>query len=87
MPKSGPELNAYLAGKISQCVASVLRLASVDDVDPKVALSDLGMDSVMTVAFRRQLQQTLKINVPPTLVWGHPTVSHLTKWFADKVKG
>lgn len=87
MPKSGPELNAYLTHKIQECVSTVLNLGSADDVDPKVALPELGMDSVMTVALRRQLQQTLQVKVPPTLVWGHPTVSHLAKWFAEKLSG
>ncbi|ERF77015.1 6-methylsalicylic acid synthase [Endocarpon pusillum Z07020] len=85
IPPAGPERNAYLTTKISECVASVLDLPDVGDVDPKVALPELGMDSVMTVALRRQLQTSLGVKVPPTLVWGHPTVSHLVKWFADKV--
>jgi 6-methylsalicylic acid synthase len=85
IPPAGPERTAYLITKISECVASVLDLADVGDVDPKVALPELGMDSVMTVALRRQLQISLGVKVPPTLVWGHPTVSHLAKWFADKV--
>jgi 6-methylsalicylic acid synthase len=84
-PAPGPERIAYLVGKVSACVASVLQLPDVSDVDPKVALPELGMDSVMTVALRRQLQSALGVKVPPTLVWGHPTVSHLSKWFADKV--
>ncbi len=85
VPPAGPERTAYLITKISECVASVLDLPDVGDVDPKVALPELGMDSVMTVALRRQLQTSLGVKVPPTLVWGHPTVSHLAKWFADKV--
>jgi 6-methylsalicylic acid synthase len=85
IPAPGPERIAYLVGKISACVASVLQLPDISDVDPKVALPELGMDSVMTVALRRQLQTSLGVKVPPTLVWGHPTVSHLAKWFADKV--
>jgi 6-methylsalicylic acid synthase len=85
VPASGPERTAYLTSKISECVATVLQLPDVSDVDPKVALPELGMDSVMTVALRKQLQSTLGVRVPPTLVWGHPTVSHLTKWFSDKV--
>ena len=85
IPAPGPERNAVLMARISECVASVLQLPSVEDVDPKAALSELGMDSVMTVALRRQLQQALKVKVPPTVVWGHPTVSHLTKWLAKEI--
>ncbi|PVH78061.1 KR-domain-containing protein [Cadophora sp. DSE1049] len=84
IPK-GPERVPILTDKIAGCVAAVLQLAGADDVDPKAALADLGMDSVMTVAFRKMLQQELKVKVPPTLVWGHPTVSHLVKWFDGQI--
>ena len=86
LPPAGAARNSYLESQISECVATVLQLPSREDVDSKIALPELGMDSVMTVSFRRQLQQRLKVKVPPTLVWGHPTVSHLVKWFAEKLK-
>jgi 6-methylsalicylic acid synthase len=84
VPTSGPELKAYLDEKIRGCVAKVLQMTA-EDVDSKAALADLGVDSVMTVTLCRQLQQTLKITVPPTLTWSHPTVSHLVVWFAGKI--
>lgn len=86
VPSSGPALAEYLGTEIRGCVVKVLQLASIDDVDPQAALSDLGMDSVMTVALRRLLQQTLGIKVPPTLTWSHPTVSHLRNWFVEKLE-
>ena len=84
-PKSGPELKTYIALKVSECVVSTLGLASVEDVDPRTALSELGLDSVMTVGLRRSMQSALKVKVPPTLIWAHPTVSHLTGWFYEKL--
>ncbi|OQD83289.1 hypothetical protein PENANT_c017G00205 [Penicillium antarcticum] len=84
IPSSGPELRTYLDEHIRSCVASVLQL-SPSDADSRAAMSDLGLDSVMSVAFRRQLQQTLKIPVPPTLAWNHPTVKHLVEWFVKKL--
>ncbi|KAL8929288.1 MAG: hypothetical protein Q9208_001371 [Pyrenodesmia sp. 3 TL-2023] len=86
LPEPGPKRIAYLTTKISECVATVLQLPSTEDVDPKAALADMGMDSVMTVALRRGLQAGLKVKVPPTLVWGHPTVGHLVKWFAKELE-
>ncbi|KAF3904990.1 hypothetical protein AA313_de0201776 [Arthrobotrys entomopaga] len=84
LPK-GAELTAYLQNNISECVAKTLRLPCAADVDPSTALTEMGMDSVMTVSLRKHLQNTLKVKVPPTLIWGHPTVNHLIKWFEDKV--
>ncbi|KAF3899508.1 Beta-ketoacyl synthase [Trichophyton interdigitale] len=84
LPSSGPELKAYLEKPIRECVASVLHLPSTD-VDSRIALSDLGLDSVMNTAFRQLLQRTFKVNVPPTLVWSYPTVKHLVGWFSEKL--
>ena len=82
---SGPELKAYLDTKIRQCVVSVLQLSGIDDVDSRAALADLGVDSVMTVTLRKRLQSSLKIKVPPTLTWSHPTVGHLVGWYTEKL--
>jgi 6-methylsalicylic acid synthase len=79
-PTGGPELQAYLAKKVTSCVASTLSLAE-DSIDPNVALSELGMDSVMSVQLRTQLQQTMKVKVQPTLIWNCPTVGHLVQHF------
>lgn len=84
LPSSGPELKKYLDEQIRSCVANVLHL-SADEIDPRATLSDLGLDSVMSVSLRRQLQQAFKINVPPTLVWNYPTTHHLVGWFVEKL--
>ena len=85
-PKSGPALLEYLDGAVRTCVAQTLQLTSPDDVDPKAALSDLGVDSVMAVALRRQLEKTLGVKMPPTLMWSLPTASHLQKWFMEQLE-
>ena len=86
IPKSGPELDGYVDMAIRTCVAETLQMPSAEDVDPRAALSDLGMDSVMTVALRRQLQKALGVKVPPTLTWSHPSASHLQKWFTEQMQ-
>lgn len=70
MPRSATELKTYLDDKIRACVAQALHMVP-DDVDSKAALSDMGLDSVMKVILRRQLQQAFKVKVPPTLTWSH----------------
>ncbi|KAL8792097.1 MAG: hypothetical protein Q9195_005272 [Heterodermia aff. obscurata] len=86
VPKSGPALLEYLDVAIRTCVAQTLQLTSPDDVDPKAALSDLGVDSVMAVALRTQLQKSLGVKMPPTLMWSLPTASHLQKWFMEQLE-
>jgi 6-methylsalicylic acid synthase len=86
IPTQSPELDVFLLEKIRTCVANVLMLDGADDVEPHAALSDLGLDSVMTVALRKQLQSTLHVKVPPTLTWSHPTSKHLVGWFKEKLQ-
>jgi 6-methylsalicylic acid synthase len=85
IPARGPELKAYVTTAIRECVSKVLQLG-VEDVDTRAALADLGVDSGMTVTLRKQLQQSLKVKVPPTLTWNYPTVGHLAGWFAEKLE-
>lgn len=85
MPTSGPKLKAYIDEKIRECIANVLHMGA-EDVDSRAALSDLGIDSVMTASLRREMQKTLKVKLPPTLMWSYPTVGHLVGWFAKKVR-
>ncbi|KAH7025581.1 acyl transferase domain-containing protein [Macrophomina phaseolina] len=84
-PSSGPELKGWLNVKIRECIAAVLMISDIEEVDPRAAVSDLGVDSVMTVALRQKLQGAMNIKVPPTLTWNHPTVVHLVEWFYTKL--
>ncbi|KAM0706894.1 hypothetical protein Q7P35_006224 [Cladosporium inversicolor] len=87
VPSEGPALDMYLSNRIRSCVARVLMLDGIDEVEPHAALSDLGLDSVMTVTLRKHLQSTLQMKVPPTLTWSHPTCQHLVNWFKEKIQG
>ncbi|QDS76697.1 putative PKS-like protein biosynthetic cluster [Venturia effusa] len=84
LPRPGVERTDYLASTLTSCVASVLDM-DIADVDARTALPDMGMDSVLTVVLRRQMQARLKVKVPPTLIWGHPTIEHLVKWYEGQL--
>ncbi|CAN8105619.1 unnamed protein product [Discula destructiva] len=84
-PEGGPGLKAWILQQVREVIANVLMLSGADEVDPRAATADLGVDSVITVTLRRQLQAVLKVKVPPTLTWSHPTANHLTAWFMEKL--
>ncbi|KAG8156339.1 hypothetical protein KVR01_013791 [Diaporthe batatas] len=84
-PAGGPELKEWLVQRIREVIAGVLMLSGPDEVDPRAATADLGVDSVITVTLRRKLQAALKVKVPPTLTWSHPTANHLATWFMEKL--
>ncbi|TGJ81633.1 hypothetical protein E0Z10_g7123 [Xylaria hypoxylon] len=76
----------WLTTKIRECIAAVLMISDIDEIDIRKPLSDFGVDSVMTVALRQKLQMAFKIKVPATLTWNHPTVNHLVAWFLSSIK-
>ncbi|KAM3507320.1 hypothetical protein MY10362_001846 [Beauveria mimosiformis] len=84
LPTTALGMKTFLVNTIQACVANVLHIEP-DDVDPKSALTDLGIDSVMMVMLRRRLQQALEIKVPPTLIWSYPTVDLMANWFSGKL--
>lgn len=82
-PASGPELKGWLNMRIRECLAAVM-MGDVEDIDPRAPVADLGVDSVMTVVLSQELQAAMKIKVPVTLTWNHPTVFHMVDWFYGK---
>lgn len=82
-PTSGPELREFLIQNTTQCVASTLSL-SENAIDPQIPLAELGLDSVMTVELRMQLQRAIKFEIGPTLLWKCPTIGHLVQHFMEE---
>ncbi|KAL9087908.1 MAG: hypothetical protein Q9165_006470 [Trypethelium subeluteriae] len=80
-PTKTSELKPWLDIKVRECIASILKIGDIEEIDRRVALSDVGVDSVMTIALRQKLQSMLKVKVPQTLTWNHPTVVHMVDWF------
>lgn len=58
-------------------VAAQLGLSD-GDVEPDLPLVELGVDSIMTVRLRRQLEKQTGLSLPPTLLWEHPTAAAVT---------
>lgn len=80
-PKSAADMKSWLDVSIRQCIATVMKMSDIDEIDPRIPLADYGVDSVMTIALRQKLQSSLKIKVPQTLMWNYPTVAAMTDWF------
>lgn len=63
-----------LARLVLAAVAGQLGLAEAD-LDADLPLVELGVDSIMTVRLRRQLEKQTGLSLPPTLLWEHPTAA------------
>lgn len=74
---------------VSSAIARVMRLERVD-IDRDEPLTSLGMDSLLGVELRNQLEAALDINLPTALLWKHPTLAAiseqlLTLWLQARV--
>jgi 6-methylsalicylic acid synthase len=58
--------------------------AEPEAVDADRALTDQGIDSLLSVALRAGLTKRLGIELPATLLWSHPTVAAIAAHLADE---
>jgi myxalamid-type polyketide synthase MxaE and MxaD len=68
---------ALLETYVGEQAANVLRLAA-SDLDPRVPLRELGLDSMMAVQLRNRLEGGLGLVLATTLLWRSATVEALT---------
>ncbi|MFE0894638.1 acyl carrier protein [Streptomyces smyrnaeus] len=78
------ELPAVLLDHVSSVLAAVLGMPDAG-IDPHRPLSEMGVDSIMTVSLRRRLQQLTGIPLPPTLLWNQPTATAIADFLAERL--
>ncbi|WP_232374998.1 type I polyketide synthase [Mycolicibacterium mengxianglii] len=76
----------WAAQQVLAAVAAELGLPE-DGVDPRLPLVEIGVDSIMTVAVRRQLEKQTGLTLPPTLLWEHPTAAAVTARIVELLDG
>jgi len=75
-------LTAYL----QKTIAHVLRLPAAR-IELERPLGSLGMDSLLAVELRNQLEIDLNIPLSATLVWNYPTIAEMAPFLAGKLEG
>ncbi len=75
----------HLENHLQASVARVLGFARADDLRPTSGFFELGMDSLMAMELRNQLQTDLDAVLPPTLTFKYPNVATLTRFLAEDV--
>ncbi|MDJ0590027.1 MAG: aminotransferase class I/II-fold pyridoxal phosphate-dependent enzyme, partial [Pleurocapsa sp. MO_226.B13] len=66
-------------------VAKVLGYPDAEDVDPQEKFADLGMDSLMAVEFKNNLQASFGDAVSLTAAFDYPSVELLTDYIAQEL--
>ncbi len=72
------EKSALLRSVVSREVAQLLGYRDGADLDADQGFFELGMDSMMAVSLRRQLEGHLQVDLPATVAFDHPTVGKLS---------
>ncbi len=81
--RPGRERTAALEDEVRQLVSRVLR-QNAARIDAAKTFRALGLDSLMGLELRTQLERRFAIPVPATLVWNFPTVSGLSREMARR---
>ncbi|MFC9057721.1 type I polyketide synthase [Streptomyces sp. NPDC057074] len=76
------ELRGHLADAVRAGVADVMKTRP-SDLDTRVPLTELGLDSVMTVVVRRRLEKQFALALPATLLWERPSVEAVADFLFD----
>ncbi len=72
-----------VADHVRACIAAIMSLDAAEDLEPRQPLFDFGLDSLMAVEVRNQLEADFEIELGATLLFDYPTVEALVRHLVD----
>ncbi|MGE3272370.1 MAG: beta-ketoacyl reductase, partial [Chloroflexota bacterium] len=82
LPSQRTEL---LTALVQSTAAGILGFADAEKLDRTQGFFKQGMDSIMTVQLRSQLETSIGRSLPPTVAFEYPTVASLAAYLASEV--
>ncbi len=82
LPSQRPGLLTTLVQSVA---ARILGFTEADKLDRTQGFFKLGMDSIMTVQLRSQLEASIGRPLPPTVAFEYPTVASLADYLATEI--
>ena len=86
-PEIAPDRGASLPDAIRAAVARSLGYDSPARLDSQISFVELGVDSLVALELRNQLQTLTGLDLPTTLVFDHPTPAALISHLQASVSG
>ncbi|MDG4666922.1 type I polyketide synthase [Mycobacterium sp. 236(2023)] len=81
---SADQVVAELESGLRAILATELRIAE-DEVDTDRPLAEMGLNSVMAMSIRREVERLAGIELSATMLWNYPTIAALAVHLAAKV--
>jgi polyketide synthase PksL len=71
-----------LVTHLSEKLAAMME---IEAVSPEESLSDLGLDSINSIQYFKELSVELTVDISPSLTFRYPTISKLAKYLSSQV--
>jgi phthiocerol/phenolphthiocerol synthesis type-I polyketide synthase A len=81
---TGEEMHHELQAGLRSILARELGLSEAE-LELEVPFAELGLNSVMAMSIRRDVEQFAGIELSATMLWNHPTVAALARHLATKL--
>src|SRR5262249_52105133 len=85
--QTGPEAERTIEMLVRQCTASVMSAASPEEVDPGRTFRELGLNSLMTLELRSELEHATGLRLPSTVVFDFPTPGAVAQHVFRTIRG
>jgi acyl carrier protein len=83
---SAHEAGVELSARLRRLLARELHIPATR-IDPDRSFPELGLDSMMAMGILKSAKNALGVDVSPTQLWDHPTVSSLAAHLAETLAG
>ncbi|WP_264033425.1 acyl carrier protein [Mycolicibacillus koreensis] len=81
---SPADLRGELEGALREILARELQIPEAD-LDTDLPFAELGLNSVMAMSIRREVERLAGIELSATMLWNHPTVGALAEHLGTKL--
>ena len=78
-----PSASPAIAQAVAEIVTTYMAALTSERIDHDRPLFDVGLDSLGAMELMVELEERFSVELPPTLLYDHPTISKLAAYFAS----
>jgi acyl carrier protein len=82
--RQGTDNNLSTREDVFNVVCEAVRSLVGQSIEPNMPLLDAGLDSISAIEFADNLSSTFSTQLPPSLIFDHPTISHVCTHIMEK---